>query len=145
MATISQTTVRVINTISLQYVPWGLVDNVAAFVQIMACRRMLVCFADAYMCHSASMSWRGSNMAPVMSRAMEHSNVYHGMLFISWNIDKYFNNYQQKITLRSSEICYISRRIQNMFYFILFRCGKDTSPYQIHSIYLPFVCRLDSL
>ena len=56
---------RVSNKISLKYVPWGLINNMTALVQIMAWRRigdkplseaMLVCFIDAYMRHSASMS-----------------------------------------------------------------------------------------
>ena len=56
---------RVSNKISLKYVPWGLINNVTALVQIMAWRRigekplseaMLVCFTDAYVRHSVSMS-----------------------------------------------------------------------------------------
>ena len=55
----------ILNEISLKYVPYGPVDNMAALVQIMAWRRtgdrplsepMLVCFIDAYMRHSTSMS-----------------------------------------------------------------------------------------
>ena len=55
----------ILNKISLKYVLWGLIDNMAALIQIMASRRrggkplseaMLVCFTDAYMCHSASTS-----------------------------------------------------------------------------------------
>ena len=55
----------ILNTISLKYVPYGLIDNMAALVQIMAWHRtghkpliepMLVCCTDAYMLHSASMS-----------------------------------------------------------------------------------------
>ena len=54
------------NEIALKYVPYGLIDNMAALVQIMAWRRagdkplseaMLVCFADAYMHHMASIAW----------------------------------------------------------------------------------------
>ena len=53
-----------LNKISLQYVPWGLIDYMAALVQIMAWRRsgdnplsepVVVCSTDAYMRHSASM------------------------------------------------------------------------------------------
>ena len=49
--------------ISLKYVPYGLIDNSAALVQIMACRlfgakplseAVVVCFSDAYMRKSAS-------------------------------------------------------------------------------------------
>ena len=56
---------RVSKNNSLKYVPWGLINNMRALVQIMAWRRigdkplseaMLVCFTDAYMRHSASMS-----------------------------------------------------------------------------------------
>ena len=52
--------------ISLKYVPQVLIDNMAALVQIMAWRRrsdkplsepMLVCCTNAYMRHSALMSW----------------------------------------------------------------------------------------
>ena len=55
----------ILNEISLKYIPYGLVDNMAALVQIMAWRRtgdrplsepMLVCFIDAYIRHSTSMS-----------------------------------------------------------------------------------------
>ena len=51
--------------IALKSVPYGLIDNMAALVQIMAwclfgtnplSQAMLVCFNDAYMRHSASMS-----------------------------------------------------------------------------------------
>ena len=54
----------ILNKIWLKYVPWGLIDNMAAWVQIMAWRRtgdkplsepMLVCYTGAYMRHSASM------------------------------------------------------------------------------------------
>ena len=57
---------RSLNKISLKYVPWGLIDNIAALFQIMAWRQigdkplsevMMVCFTDAYMHHSASMSY----------------------------------------------------------------------------------------
>ena len=55
----------ILNKISLKYVPLGLIDNMAALFQIMACCRtgnnplseaMLVCCTDAYMRHPASMS-----------------------------------------------------------------------------------------
>ena len=55
----------ILQKISLKYVAWGLIDNVAALVQIMAwhltgnkslSEPMLVCGTDAYMHHSASMS-----------------------------------------------------------------------------------------
>ena len=48
---------RILNRISLKYVPWGLIDNMAVLVQIMAWRRtgdkplsepMLLCCTDAY-------------------------------------------------------------------------------------------------
>ena len=57
--------IPILHNISLKYVPWGLIDNIAALIQIMArCRigdkplsgAMLVCFTNAYMRHSASMS-----------------------------------------------------------------------------------------
>ena len=53
------------NKISLEHVPQGLIDNMAALVQVMALRRtgdkplsepMLVCCTDAYKRHSGSMS-----------------------------------------------------------------------------------------
>ena len=52
--------------ISLKIFPWGLIDNTYALVQIMAWRQtgdkplsdpMVGQFIDAYMCHSASMSY----------------------------------------------------------------------------------------
>ena len=55
----------ILDEISLKYIPLGLIDNIAALLQILACRlfgakplseAMVVCFADAYMRHSASMS-----------------------------------------------------------------------------------------
>ena len=55
----------ILNKISLKYVPWGLIDNMAALVQIMAWRQtgdkplsepMLARCTDAYMRYSASMS-----------------------------------------------------------------------------------------
>ena len=51
--------------ISLKFVPKGSINNIPTLVQIMAWRRpgdkplsepMLVCFTEAYICHSASMS-----------------------------------------------------------------------------------------
>ena len=59
MASISQT------TLSLKYVPNGLIDNIAALVQKVAWHRtddnplseaMMVCFAYAYVRHSAAVS-----------------------------------------------------------------------------------------
>ena len=59
--------VRISNEISLKYVPWGLIDNMSALVQIMAWRRpgdkplsepMLTQFTDAYMQHYGDMSFR---------------------------------------------------------------------------------------
>ena len=56
----------ILNKISLKYVPWGLINNMATLVRIMAWRRtgdkslseaMLVYCIDAYMRHSASMSY----------------------------------------------------------------------------------------
>ena len=56
---------RILNKTSLKYVLLGLIDFMAALVEMMAWRRtgdkplsqpMLVCCADAYMRHSASMS-----------------------------------------------------------------------------------------
>ena len=50
----------ILNKISLKYVPWGLIDNMSALVQIMAWRRpgykplfepMLIQFTNAYMQH----------------------------------------------------------------------------------------------
>ena len=50
----------ILNKISLKYVPLGLIDNMTALVQIMACcligEGMLICCSDAYVRHSASMS-----------------------------------------------------------------------------------------
>ena len=55
-----------LNTISLKYVPEGLIDNMAALVQILAwCwsgdkplpEPMLTQFTDAYMQHKGEMSW----------------------------------------------------------------------------------------
>ena len=54
-----------LNKISSNYVPYGLIDKMAALVHIMTLRRindnplseaMLVCCTDAYMRHLASMS-----------------------------------------------------------------------------------------
>ena len=56
---------RILDNISLKYVPYGLIENMAALVQIMAwCRigdkplseAMMVCFTDEYTRLSASMS-----------------------------------------------------------------------------------------
>ena len=55
----------ILTTISLKYVPWGLVDNMTALVQIMAWRRpgvkplfepMMLYVSDAYVRHWAAMS-----------------------------------------------------------------------------------------
>ena len=57
----------ILNKISLKYVPWGLIDNMAALAQLMAWHRigdkplsvpMLVCFTYAYMRHSAALSFK---------------------------------------------------------------------------------------
>ena len=57
--------VWILNRISLKYVPWGLIGNMTALVQIMALHQtgnrplseaVLECCTDAYMCHSAAMS-----------------------------------------------------------------------------------------
>ena len=58
------------NKISLKYVPWGLIDNMAALVQIMAWRRpghtplfepMLTQFTDAYMRHWGRWTYVGNS------------------------------------------------------------------------------------
>ena len=55
----------ILNKIWLKYVPWRLIDNMAALVQIMAWRQtgdkplfeaMLLCYTDIHMRHMASMS-----------------------------------------------------------------------------------------
>ena len=56
---------RISNKISLKYIPYDLIDKMAALVYMMAWHRignkpsseaMLVCFIDAYMRHLASAS-----------------------------------------------------------------------------------------
>ena len=56
---------RILNKISLKYVPYGLIGNMSALVQVMAWHRtgdkplseaMITQFIKAYMCHSAPMS-----------------------------------------------------------------------------------------
>ena len=58
--------VWILNEISLKYIPWGLIYNMAALVQIMAwhwtgdkplSEAMLVCCTDAYRHHWASTRW----------------------------------------------------------------------------------------
>ena len=56
---------RSLNKSWLKYVPWGLIDNIAALFQIMAWRQigakplsevMMICFTDTFMHHLAAMS-----------------------------------------------------------------------------------------
>ena len=71
----------ILNKISLKYVPHGLIDNMAALVQIMAWGRsgdkplseaIFVCFTDAHMRHSASISWTCNIWTQVADLVHEH-------------------------------------------------------------------------